>query len=85
MRRVPSSGAQVKAVLRRFWLARVPPSDHDLAAAVGGATPLEAQRAARHASLDMTYLYTLRDTERETSQRRAMSDWLMEVDGGKPQ
>lgn len=52
---------------------------------IGGATPLEAQRAARHASLDMTYLYTLSDAERETSQQQAMFDKLMEMPGGKPQ
>jgi hypothetical protein len=32
---------------------------------LGGATPLEAQKAARHASLDMTYLYTLRSRARD--------------------
>lgn len=52
---------------------------------VGGATPLEAQRAARHASLDMTYLYTLPDAERETAQQQAMFDKLMETPQGKPQ
>src|SRR5579871_5857822 len=49
---------------------------------VGGATPLEAQRAARHASLDMTYLYTLTDTERETAQQQAMFDQLAGPAGG---
>ena len=44
---------------------------------IGGATPLEAQKAARHASLDMTYLYSLPDAERETSQQQAMFDKLM--------
>ena len=52
---------------------------------VGGATPLEAQRAAGHGSLDMTYLYTLNDAEREGSQVQAMFDKLMEVPAGKPQ
>lgn len=52
---------------------------------IGGATPLEAQRAARHASLDMTYLYTLSDAERETAQQQAMFDKLMEMPEGKPQ
>jgi integrase len=52
---------------------------------IGGATPLEAQRAARHASLDMTYLYTLSDHERETAQQQAMFDKLMETPEGKPQ
>lgn len=51
---------------------------------VGGATPLEAQRAAGHGSLDMTYLYTLTDTERERSQVQAMFDKLMEMPEGKP-
>lgn len=52
---------------------------------IGGATPLEAQRAARHASLDMTYLYTLSDAERETTQQQAMFDKLMEIEGGTTQ
>lgn len=52
---------------------------------IGGATPLEAQRAARHASLDMTYLYTLSDAERETSQQQAMFDKLMEMPEGPKQ
>jgi hypothetical protein len=30
-----------------------------------GATPIEAQKAAGHASLDMTYLYTQTDEARE--------------------
>jgi integrase len=52
---------------------------------IGGATPLEAQRAARHASLDMTYLYTLNDAERETAQQQAMFDKLMEMPEGPKQ
>jgi integrase len=44
---------------------------------IGGATLPEAQKAARHATLDMTYLYSLTDTERETSQQQAMFDHLM--------
>lgn len=52
---------------------------------IGGATPLEAQRAARHASLDMTYLYTLSDHERESSQQQAMFDKLMETQKGEIQ
>jgi integrase len=52
---------------------------------VGGATPLEAQRAARHSSLDMTYLYTLPDLERETAQQNAMFDKLMEMPEGPKQ
>jgi len=51
---------------------------------VGGATLPEAQKAARHASLDMTYLYSLTDAERETAQQQAMFDHLV-GDGGKPQ
>ena len=43
---------------------------------VGGATPLEAQKAARHASLDMTYLYTLTDADREMAQQQKMFDLL---------
>lgn len=52
---------------------------------VGGATPLEAQKAAGHASLDMSLLYTLNDAERERDQVQAMFDKLMEMPGGKPQ
>ena len=52
---------------------------------VGGATPLEAQRAAGHASLDMTYLYTLTDTERERAQVQAIFDKLMELPAGPTQ
>lgn len=52
---------------------------------VGGATPLEAQRAAGHGSLDMTYLYTLPDAERERAQVQAMFDRLMGTSEGKPQ
>jgi len=52
---------------------------------VGNATPLEAQRAAGHGSLDMTYLYTLVDTERERSQVQAIFDKLMESPGGPTQ
>jgi integrase len=44
---------------------------------IGGATLPEAQKAARHASLDMTYLYSLTDTERETAQQQKMFDALM--------
>jgi hypothetical protein len=51
----------------------------------GGATPLEAQKAAGHASLDMTYLYTLADKERERAQVQAMFDKLIEMPKGKPQ
>lgn len=43
---------------------------------IGGATLPEAQKAARHASLDMTYLYSLTDSERETAQQQAMFDYL---------
>jgi integrase len=51
----------------------------------GGATPLEAQKAAGHGSLEMTYLYTLTDKERERAQVQAMFDKLMELPQGKPQ
>jgi integrase len=44
---------------------------------LGGATPLEAQKAARHATLDMTYLYTLTDPERETLQQQRMFEALL--------
>ena len=52
---------------------------------VGGATPMEAQKAARHGSLDMTMLYTLSDAEREKQQVQAIMDKLMQVDGGQVQ
>jgi integrase len=53
---------------------------------VGGATPFEAQRAAGHGSLDMTYLYTLADAERERAQVQAIFDKLMAAaPDGKPQ
>lgn len=53
---------------------------------IGGATLPEAQKAARHASLDMTYLYSLNDSERETAQQQAMFDYLVGVpEGEKPQ
>lgn len=48
---------------------------------IGGATPLEAQKAARHASLDMTYLYSLSDHERETAQQQRMFDELLGTPG----
>jgi integrase len=48
---------------------------------LGGATPLEAQKAARHASLDMTYLYTLSDPQRETAQQQRMFDELLGAGG----
>ena len=49
-----------------------------------GATPLEAQRAAGHANLDMTYLYTLSDADRERHQVDAMfADLMGPAEGGK--
>jgi integrase len=48
---------------------------------VGGATPIEAQKAARHGSLDMTLLYTLSDASREAGQVQAIFDKLMGTDG----
>lgn len=52
---------------------------------VGDATPFEAQKAAGHGSLDMTYLYTLRDSERERGQVQAIFDHLLGTGEGKPQ
>jgi integrase len=52
---------------------------------VGGATPMEAQKSAGHASFDMTYLYTLTDPQREAEQVDRMFDYLMGVEPGKPQ
>jgi len=45
--------------------------------------PLKAQKAARHASLDMTYLYTVPDHERETAQQQRMFDALKKRRSGK--
>jgi integrase len=52
---------------------------------IGGATPLEAQRAAGHGSIDMTLLYTLEDSGRQVQQVDAMFAKLMEMPEGKPQ
>ncbi len=41
-----------------------------------GATPLEAQKAAGHASLDMTYLYTQTDEAREREHVAQIMDRL---------
>ena len=52
---------------------------------LGGATPLEAQKASRHASLDMTYLYTLTDPERERLQQQRMFEALLGTSHSKVQ
>ena len=52
---------------------------------IGGATPLEAQRAARHGSLEMTYLYSLEDPQRSRAQVDRMFEALMDVPQGPPQ
>ena len=52
---------------------------------VGDATPLEAQKAAGHGSLDMTFLYTLTDPERDTAQVQAIMDRILGTAAGKPQ
>lgn len=44
---------------------------------VGGASPVEAQKGAGHASLDMTMLYTIPDAEREQEQVAKIFDYLM--------
>lgn len=49
---------------------------------VGGATPLEAMKAAGHSSVDMTLLYSLSDQEREAAQVGKMFDRLFEIKGG---
>jgi integrase len=41
-----------------------------------GATPIEAQKAAGHASLDMTYLYTVADEDREREHVRLILERL---------
>ena len=48
---------------------------------VGGATPIEAQKAAGHTSLDMTMLYTQTDAEREKQQVQAIMDQLTGLAG----
>ena len=44
---------------------------------VGGATAIEAQKGAGHASIDMTMLYTLTDAEREQGQVDRVFSYLM--------
>lgn len=44
---------------------------------VGGATPVEAQKAGGHSSLDMTCLYSLSDMDREQEQVTKVYDFLM--------
>jgi len=51
----------------------------------GGATPIEAMRAAGHSSVDMTLLYTLPDSERERQQVDAMFERLMQMPEGTKQ
>lgn len=51
----------------------------------GGATPIEAMRAAGHTSVDMTLLYTLNDAERESKQVDAMFERLMAMPEGTRQ
>jgi hypothetical protein len=41
-----------------------------------GATPIEAQKAAGHASLDMTFLYTQTDEAREREHVRRILERL---------
>lgn len=48
---------------------------------LGGASPLEAMRAAGHSSVDMTLLYTLTDHERQADQVTKLLDALC----GKPE
>ena len=52
---------------------------------VGGATPIEAQKAGRHGSLDMTLLYTLEDPERSRAQVDRMFDKLVEIPRKPPE
>lgn len=44
---------------------------------VGGATPLEAMKAAGHSRVDTTLLYTLTDAERERGQVQAIFDSIV--------
>lgn len=51
---------------------------------LGGATPIEAMKAAGHSRLDMTALYTLGDATRERSQVQAIFDNIIgSVEGPK--
>lgn len=52
---------------------------------LGGAAPIEAQRNAGHASLDMTLLYSLTDEDRDRSQVQAIMDELTGLPGGLKQ
>lgn len=52
---------------------------------VGGATAMEAMKAAGHTKLDMTMLYSLTDAERERGQVEAIMDKLIGKVEGKPQ
>jgi integrase len=53
---------------------------------VGGATAIEAMKAAGHGSVDMTLLYTLSDRQREAEQVNRMFNHLYELpDGGTKQ
>jgi integrase len=44
---------------------------------VGGATPLEAMKAAGHTKVDMTLVYSLLDANREKEQVGRMYDYIM--------
>ena len=50
-----------------------------------GAAPIEAQKAAGHASLDMTFLYTQTDDAREREQVEAIMNKLMGTPEGMKQ
>jgi len=50
-----------------------------------GATPFEAQKSAGHASMDMTYEYSLTDAERERDQVGKMFERLLDGPEGKTQ
>lgn len=52
---------------------------------IGGATPLEAQKAAGHARVDVTMLYTLTDAERDRDQVQAIFDSLIGPTAGPKQ
>ena len=49
-----------------------------------GATPLEAQKAAGHASLDMTFLYTQTEEAREREHVRLILERLKNGEGDQP-
>jgi hypothetical protein len=75
-----------EALLSGFRLASLSPAECHMASASRRRHSIRGPASGwAYGSLDMTYLYTLADTERERRQVQAMFDKLMEVPAGKPQ